>query len=139
MECGYWDAGLCRSCTWLETPYADQVAAKQAAAASALARWPSVEWLPPVTGPEEGFRTKAKMVVGGTVDEPTLGILDATGHGTDLRACGVHDPRLTEAMPVLAAFVTRAALAPYSVPQRTGELKHVIATVAPTGELMVRL
>ena len=138
MECGYWDAGLCRSCTWLETPYADQVAAKQRAAASALAAWPDVEWLPAVTGPEEGFRTKAKMVVGGTVEEPTLGILSADGRGTDLRACGLHDPALRDALPVLAAFVTRAALPPYSVPERSGELKHVIATVAPDGGLMVR-
>ncbi len=138
MECGYWDAGLCRSCTWLETPYADQVARKQRAAEQELSRW-HPEWLPPVTGAEEGFRTKAKMVVAGTVESPTLGILDAQGRGTDLRACGLHDPRLAEALPVLAGFVTRAALTPYSVPERSGELKHVIATVAPSGELMVRL
>ncbi|GAA1928961.1 methyltransferase domain-containing protein [Nocardioides marmoribigeumensis] len=138
MQCGYWDAGLCRSCTWLETPYADQVAAKQRAAAAALGEW-AVEWLPPVTGPEEGFRTKAKMVVAGTVEAPTLGILAADGRGTDLRACGLHDPRLQAALPVLAALVTRAALTPYSVPERSGELKHVIVTVAPDGGLMVRL
>jgi 23S rRNA (uracil747-C5)-methyltransferase len=137
VECGYWDAGLCRSCTWLETPYAAQVAAKQRAAEQALAAW-DPEWLPAVTGPEAGFRTKAKMVVAGTIEAPTLGILDASGRGTDLRGCGLHDPRLTEALPVLAAFVTRAALPPYSVPERSGELKHVIATVAPSGELMVR-
>ncbi len=139
MECGYWDAGLCRSCTWLETSYADQVAAKQRAAATALAAWPGITWDPPVTGGETGFRTKAKMVAGGTTDQPTLGILDATGRGTDLRACGLHDPRLVSALPVLASFVTRAALPPYSVPERSGELKHVIVTVAPSGELMVRL
>ncbi len=138
MECGYYDAGLCRSCTWLETAYADQVDAKQRAAASALAAWPEVEWLPPVTSTESGFRTKAKMVVAGTVAAPTLGILDASGHGTDLRECGLHDQRLHDALPVLAAFVTRAALTPYDVPTRSGELKHVIVTVAPDGGLMVR-
>ena len=39
MECGYWDAGLCRSCTWLETPYDDQVSRKQDAAAAELGAW----------------------------------------------------------------------------------------------------
>ena len=138
MECGYWDAGLCRSCTWLETPYDVQRSRKQEAAEAALSAWPGIEWAPPLAGPEAGFRTKAKMVVAGTAEQPTLGILDAEGRGTDLRGCGLHDPRLTEALPVLAGFVTRAALPPYSVPERSGELKHLIATVAPSGELMVR-
>jgi 23S rRNA (uracil747-C5)-methyltransferase len=138
VRCGYYDAGLCRSCSWLPTPYVAQVDAKQRHAAELLAPWPDLTWLPPVTGPEEGFRNKAKMVVAGTVDAPTLGILDATGHGTDLRACGLHEPVLHDALPALAAFVTRARLTPYDVPTRTGELKHVLATVSPDGELMVR-
>jgi 23S rRNA (uracil747-C5)-methyltransferase len=138
VRCGYYDAGLCRSCTWLPTPYAAQVEAKQRHAAELLAAWPDLAWLPPVTGPEEGFRNKAKMVVAGTVDVPTLGILDATGHGTDLRECGLHEPVLHDALPALAAFVTRARLTPYHVPTRTGELKHVLATVSPDRELMVR-
>lgn len=138
MRCSYYDAGVCRSCTWLPTPYDGQVHAKQQHAAGLLASWPDLAWLPPVTGPEERFRNKAKMVVAGTVAEPTLGILDADGRGTDLRACGLHEPELHDALPALAAFVTRARLTPYDVPARTGELKHVLATVSPDGELMVR-
>lgn len=138
MRCGYYDAGLCRSCSWLRTPYVAQVDAKQRHAVELLAPWPDLTWLPPVTGPEEGFRNKAKMVVAGTVDAPTLGILDATGRGTDLRECGLHEPVLHDALPGLAAFVTRARLTPYDVPARTGELKHVLATVSPDRELMVR-
>ena len=40
---------------------------------------------------------------------------------------------------MIADFVTRARLTPYAVPERRGELKHVLATVSPDGELMVRL
>jgi 23S rRNA (uracil747-C5)-methyltransferase len=139
VECGYYDAGTCRSCTWLPTPYADQVAAKDARARELLAPFAGLRWEPPVTGPQERFRNKAKMVVGGTVEQPRLGILDAAGRGTDLRGCALHEPVLHDALPVLAELVTRARLTPYDVPARRGELKHVVATSSPDGELMVRL
>ncbi|MFT4262452.1 MAG: 23S rRNA (uracil(747)-C(5))-methyltransferase RlmC [Nocardioides sp.] len=135
MDCGYFDAGVCRSCHWLTTPYAVQLARKQAAVAAML---PEVRWREPVASYESGFRNKAKMVVGGTAAEPTLGILDHDGRGVDLRECGLHDPRLHDALPLVADLVRAAGVTPYAVPERRGELKHVIATVAPSGDLMVR-
>ena len=138
MQCGYYDAGVCRSCTWLSTPYDAQLAAKQQHAADLLAGWPSLTWLEPVRSREAGFRNKAKMVVGGTVDAPTLGILDPANQGIDLRECGLHVPVLHDALPPLAEFVTTARLTPYDVATRAGELKHVIATASPDGELLVR-
>lgn len=135
MDCSYYDAHTCRSCRWIELAYADQLAAKQERVAAAL---PPVRWLDAVASPEEGFRNKAKMVVGGTAEDPTLGILDPRGRGVDLRECPLHDPRLTRALPVLADLVAAARLTPYSVPDRRGELKHLLVTVAPNGELMVR-
>ena len=138
VQCDYFDAGACRSCTWMGQPYADQLAAVQAAAVAALGERPGLVWDDPVARAEQGFRNKAKMVVSGTVDQPTLGILDRDGQGVDLRHCGLHEPALHDALPVLAALVTRAGLTPYDVPSRRGELKHVLATVAPDGALMVR-
>jgi 23S rRNA (uracil747-C5)-methyltransferase len=135
VDCSYYDAHVCRSCRWIELPYDDQLAAKQERVASAL---PAVTWLDAVPSPEAGFRNKAKMVVGGTVDDPTLGILDPRGRGVDLRGCGLHDPRLRAALPVLADLVGSARLTPYSVPDRRGELKHLLVTVAPDGQLMLR-
>ncbi|HQY34738.1 MAG TPA: 23S rRNA (uracil(747)-C(5))-methyltransferase RlmC [Actinotalea sp.] len=139
MQCPHFDAARCRSCTLMGTPYPEQVAAKQRHCREALGERPGLTWLEPVTGPEAGFRTKAKMVAGGTVDRPTLGILDAHGHGVDLRDCGLYPPGLQACLPVLADFVTRAALTPYDVARRTGELKSVIVTQSPDDELMVRL
>ena len=37
LECDYFRRGVCRSCAWLEVPYAEQIARKQAIAAEALA------------------------------------------------------------------------------------------------------
>lgn len=149
VECAYYRAGSCRSCSWLELGHEDQVARKQAAIASALAgltgsavppapagRGP--EWLPPVHSAEAGFRTKAKMVVGGTTREPTLGILDADLHGVDLRDCPITDPTIRAALPGIARVVTACGLEPYDVAERRGELKYVVVTSAESGELMVR-
>lgn len=135
MECDYYDAGRCRSCTLIPVPYAAQLAGKVERVRS-LVDVPT--WMPPVASAEAGFRNKAKMVVAGTVDEPTVGILAPDGSGIDLRACGLHEPGLADALPVLADFITLARLTPYSVAERRGELKHLLVTRSPDGELMVR-
>lgn len=137
MRCAYYDAAACRSCTWLERPYAEQLAAKQAHVAGLLAH-PSLEWLDPVPSAEEGYRNKAKMVVGGSVDAPVVGILDELGRTVDLRGCPLHTPGLRAALEVLAGFVTRARLTPYDVGARRGELKYLLVTQSPDDELMVR-
>lgn len=138
MDCSYYAAGVCRSCALLPVPYADQLAAKQLRVAAALASVaPGVVWEEPVASAESGFRNKAKMVVSGTLEEPVLGIL-SEGVGVDLQGCGLHTPGLAASLPVLARFVTTARLTPYSVPDRSGELKHLIVTESPGGELMVR-
>ncbi|GAA2726732.1 23S rRNA (uracil(747)-C(5))-methyltransferase RlmC [Cellulomonas aerilata] len=138
MQCSYFDAGRCRSCTLMGQPYEDQLAGKERHCRHLLADHPGLTWLPSVPSRESGYRNKAKMVVGGTVESPTLGILDPRGTGIDLRACGITSPGLQAAMPALASFVTRASLTPYSVPTRRGELKNLLVTESPDGELMLR-
>lgn len=139
MRCDYHDRGVCRSCTLLAIPHPDQVAAKQAAVAAVLASAaPGVRWLEPVSGPDHGFRNKAKLVAEGSVGEVSLGILGPDGRGVDLRECGLHDPAIATALPRLSAVIDDIGLIPYAVPTRRGELKHVVVTAAPTGELMIR-
>jgi 23S rRNA (uracil747-C5)-methyltransferase len=118
-------------------PYPSQLAAKQARCEAALPA--GIPWDEPFTGPDEGFRNKAKMVVAGRVDAPTLGILDHAGAGVDLQGCGLYPPQLAAVFEPLATFVTRAALTPYDVPRRTGELKYALLTLSPDDELMLRL
>ncbi|WP_110239104.1 23S rRNA (uracil(747)-C(5))-methyltransferase RlmC [Nocardioides gilvus] len=138
MDCAHFDAGRCRSCTLLPIPHTRQVQEKQQRLRDLLDPLGSPDWSAPFTGRESGFRNKAKMVVGGTVTDPTLGILDADGLGVDLRDCGLHSATLQAALPVLAAFITTASLTPYDVGARRGELKHLIVTEAPSGALMAR-
>ena len=132
--CHHFDAGRCRSCSWLGLPYGVQLVDKQRQVAGLV----DAAWVPPVASAQLGFRNKAKMVVSGSVDDPTLGILNPAGGGTDLRDCPLHTAGIRAALPVLADFVRTAALTPYDVPARRGELKHLIVTESPDGELMVR-
>ncbi|MFC9773509.1 MULTISPECIES: 23S rRNA (uracil(747)-C(5))-methyltransferase RlmC [unclassified Pseudarthrobacter] len=139
MRCSYFDAARCRSCTLMGTPYGEQLAGKQAHCQTLLSGHTSLEWLEPVASQETAFRNKAKMVISGTAQNPTIGILDADGHGIDLRKCGVCSPGLRAVFPVVAAFIRTHRLTPYDVPTRSGELKHLIVTESPDGEIMLRL
>lgn len=136
LDCAYFDAWRCRSCTLLDTPYARQLADKQGGVADAL---PAMRWHAPFASAPGGFRNKAKMAVAGTLERPTIGILAADGTGIDLQACPLHERPIVEAMPVLEDFVRTARLTPYDVPSRRGELKHLIVTASPDGELALRL
>ncbi|HET7799782.1 MAG TPA: methyltransferase domain-containing protein [Humibacillus xanthopallidus] len=139
MQCDYFDAHRCRSCALMGVPYAVQLADKQqhcAAVLSAVA--PEVRWLDAFASPESGFRNKAKLVVGGEQGAVTLGILDASGRGVDLRDCGLYEPGLHELVPRLAHLVDELGLEPYDVPSRRGELKHLIVTHSPAGAVMLR-
>ena len=138
MQCGYFDRGACRSCSLMGTPYDTQLAGKVAHARDLLAAWPDAVWLPPMASSPSRFRNKAKMVVGGTADNPTLGILDASQHGVDLAGCGVLSDGLRAAFGPIAAFITLASITPYDIPVRRGELKHVLLTESPDGDLMLR-
>ncbi|MDR6969894.1 23S rRNA (uracil(747)-C(5))-methyltransferase RlmC [Leifsonia shinshuensis] len=138
MDCSYFDAGVCRSCTLMGVPYAEQLEGKERLARDLLAPFGDAVWLPAVASAESGYRNKAKMVIGGTIEAPTIGILDEAGRGVDLRECGICAPGIRAALPVLARFVARQRLEPYRVPERRGELKFVLVTESPDGELMVR-
>lgn len=138
MQCGYYDRGVCRSCTLMGTPYGAQLRSKQAHAQNLLAAWPDAIWLSPMASRPDSFRNKAKMVAGGTAEAPTLGILDAIQHGVDLTSCGILAPGLRAAFEPIKAFITRARIAPYDIPTRRGELKYVLLTESADGELMLR-
>ncbi|WP_412873733.1 23S rRNA (uracil(747)-C(5))-methyltransferase RlmC [Curtobacterium poinsettiae] len=145
MQCDYFDRGVCRSCMLMGQPYADQVLDKELRtrellhdAVEAAGGPGAVSWSPAITSPESGYRNKAKMVVGGSVEHPTVGILDHRQRGVDLRHCGICTPGIRHALPVLAGFVTTAGLIPYDVAARRGELKYVLVTESPDGELMIR-
>lgn len=129
LHCQYFDAGSCRSCALLETPYAMQLSDKQQRCLSLLPQVSS--WLPPFSSGDRGFRNRVKLVVGGVSGSVTLGILGPDGQGVDLRECAIQSPSIAEVIPAIAEFLAATGLAPYNVPARHGELKFVHITAAP--------
>lgn len=137
-QCDYFERGVCRSCTLIETPYARQLSEKEARCRSLLPGVPEEAWLPSVAGGVRGFRNKAKLVVGGKPGRVTLGILGPDQRGVDLRECLIQSPKIHAVIPGIARFLEQTNLAPYDVPGRRGELKFVHVTSSPDGQLMVR-
>lgn len=117
-------------------PYPIQLRDKQARVAGLLPD--GIAWEQPFASPESAFRTKSTMVVGGTPQAPTLGILGTDGFGVDLCACGLLGPATAVAMPALRRFIAQVGLRPYDVPRRSGELKYVHVVEASDGGLLVR-
>lgn len=140
MHCPHFVAGRCRSCSEIERPYSDQLAAKEAHCRALLGDSPGLQWLPTVASTERGFRNKAKMVVSGSADAPVLGIVDAGGAGVDLRDCLLYPPALQAAFAPIIEFIRAARITPYDITARRGELKYLLLTIAEhSGELMLRL
>lgn len=146
MRCRYLESDLCHSCTRANVAYAEQLAAKDAAVRALLERSarakgaaaPEIEWDPPFASAEEGFRNKAKLAVGGTLSAPTLGILGSDKRGIDIAGCPLYEPAVASGIEPLREFIGLAGLTPFDVPSGRGELKSLILTGSPDGELMVR-
>ena len=138
LRCHYFEAGRCRSCSLMETPYETQLREKESHCRHLLPQLPDEAWLPAFSGGDRGFRNRAKLVVGGAVGAVTLGILGPDGRGVDLRECAIQAPGIAAVIPVLARFIESTGLPPYDVPARKGELKFVHVTLSPAGELMLR-
>ncbi|GAA2528333.1 23S rRNA (uracil(1939)-C(5))-methyltransferase RlmD [Rarobacter incanus] len=137
MQCDYYAAGRCHSCQWMDIPYPAQVRRKIEQVASLIPAFPASR-IEAHTSAEWNFRNKAKMAVGGTLDEPTLGLTTLHGDSTDLSHCPLYPPHIHEAFAHIKWFITLARLTPYDLQTGRGELKFVLVTTSPAGDLLVR-
>lgn len=139
QHCALYQAGHCRSCQWLATPYTEQLQRKQQHLSALLAQHPVIDWLPVVSGAQQGFRHKAKMVVSGSVERPLLGMLPREGTAVDLCDCPLYPAEFAAIFAQLKIFIARAGLTPYNVGRKRGELKYILLTQSQhNGELMLR-
>jgi 23S rRNA (uracil747-C5)-methyltransferase len=70
MQCSYFDAARCLSCTHMGRPYDEQLAGKQLHCQTLLSDHTSVEWLPPVASRESGFPKQGQNGGGRNGQEP---------------------------------------------------------------------
>ncbi|ELY2738616.1 23S rRNA (uracil(747)-C(5))-methyltransferase RlmC [Cronobacter dublinensis] len=139
MHCALYDAGRCRSCQWIEQTLDTQLADKMTDLRALLAELPVGDWCAPVSGPEQAFRNKAKMVVSGSVEKPLLGMLHRDGTPVDLTECPLYPASFYAVFAALKPFIARAGLTPYNVARKRGELKYLLLTESTLdGGLMLR-
>ncbi len=139
MQCALYDAGRCRSCQWIEQPVARQLDAKMDDLRTLLDGMPIAGWCAPVSGPVQGFRNKAKMVVSGSVEKPLLGMLHRDGTPEDLTGCPLYPASFYPIFAALKPFIARAGLTPYNVARKRGELKYLLLTESQQdGGMMLR-
>lgn len=139
MQCALYDAGRCRSCQWIEQPVEDQLLAKMTDLRQLLEGIAVGEWCQPVSGPEQAFRNKAKMVVSGSVEKPLLGMLHRDGTPEDLTDCPLYPVSFEPVFAALKPFIARAGLTPYNVARKRGELKYLLLTESQAdGGMMLR-
>ncbi|MCS6711722.1 methyltransferase domain-containing protein [Brachybacterium sp. EF45031] len=148
MRCHHFDAGTCRSCSLLALPHEEQVARAQERVqrllapywAEAEARGPDLtdlRWLPPIIGPEAGFRSRGKMAVAGTAAAPVLG-LPGQPATADLSDCPLYPEGVEPVLHAARELIRRAQIPPYDVTRRRGEIKNVLVTASPDGHHALR-
>lgn len=143
MFCAHYAADRCRTCSLIEVPTDQRLTRIERELAANIehslgGRNPDEVFAAPITSPDSGFRNTAKMAVGGTVNEPTLGILDEDFAGIDLSDCPLYSPVIHRALGAIPAIIKAAQIPPYRVRARKGELKYVIVTEGDDGQLAIR-
>lgn len=139
MDCALYDADRCHSCQWLKQPIADQLSRKMDNLQQLLQGIAVNQWCPPISGAEQSFRNKAKMVVSGSVEKPLLGMLHRNGMPEDLTDCPLYPSSFGPIFNALKPFIARAGLTPYNVARKRGELKYILITESQLdGGIMLR-
>lgn len=137
LSCTYFDSKICQSCSLLPLSYSQQLAHKEERI-HALLPFPSHVWEQSMPSAPSYFRNKAKLAVGGSVESPILGIMHRDFSFHELTECPLYTPAMYAAFPVIREFITRARLFPYNPATNRGELKFVLLTVSPSGQMLLR-
>jgi 23S rRNA (uracil747-C5)-methyltransferase len=134
--CSYFNQGQCRSCELIETDYSSQIAQKEKLVLESLGE--GVVLAPSIRCSEQEFRNRAKMTVTGSVEKPIIGLLGEKDldSGRELLRCPIHHPKLNALIAELPAWITAYNLYPYSIKDRKGELKGLIAFYSPLSNEM---
>jgi 23S rRNA (uracil747-C5)-methyltransferase len=136
--CHYFDQALCRSCSQLLIPYQQQLRVKQTQAGQLLHTVPERAWQSPVASTTFGFRNKAKVAVGGSIGNVSLGLLDQHRQ-VDLSECPLYPKALHHALATIKQWLNQHQFAPYELAARRGELKFLIISINQHDELMLRI
>jgi len=133
--CSYYDMNQCRSCGWIDLPYAQQMKHKSEHLHTLLKPFEPGEWLRPVPSSLTGFRNKAKMVALNTSEGLVLGLSEEVS----LIGCPLYDPSIQRVLEQTQQWLRGLGIQAYDVQKRKGELKYVLLTRSThEGSMMLR-
>ncbi|PIP80842.1 MAG: 23S rRNA (uracil(747)-C(5))-methyltransferase RlmC [Gammaproteobacteria bacterium CG22_combo_CG10-13_8_21_14_all_40_8] len=139
MKCHHFETNQCISCPHIRLPMVQQLEAKSQKLATLLQDYAVANWSPPVSGKDQGFRNKAKMVVLGAAHQPILGILSPSGVPVSLCDCVLYPLDMQLLLQRLQKFVQQAGIPPYQLNKSKGELKYILLSRSEIqGEFLLR-
>jgi len=122
--CSFYDANVCRSCSWIDFFYAEQLKHKSELLHALLDVFEPQEWLKPSPSPLKGFRNKAKMVAIPSLDGVVLGLSEEAS----LIQCPLYDVSMQKVLENTQTWLRDLGIKAYDVKKKKGELKYVLLT-----------
>lgn len=133
--CSFYDANVCRSCSWIDFFYAEQLKQKGELLHALLDLFEPKEWLKPTPSPVKGFRNKAKMVAIPSYEGVVLGLSEEAS----LIQCPLYDVSMQKVLEHTQEWLRALGIKAYDVKKRKGELKYVLLTrSAHNNSMMLR-
>lgn len=133
--CSYFDTYQCRSCSWIDYHYAEQLKLKSDHLHTLLDPYEPRDWLKPATSPLKGFRNKAKMVATPTFEGVVLGLSEEVS----LIECPLYDNSMQRVLHSVQEWLRELKIKGYDLKKRKGELKYVLLTRSKSnGSMMLR-
>lgn len=140
-KCSYYNAASCLSCELMEAGD-DSARVKEDLLAKLFEREGFGELkIDPIIKPKDNFhsRSRVKLLVSGTAENPTIGLLDEQFEGIELLDCPLHLPKLNPLLHFIRELIIRERLHPYDIKSKTGELKGLmILSNRESSEILLR-
>lgn len=140
FSCRYFDQRKCLSCSYLAEGNISQAEERKIKQLKEkLAKYTST--IDPLIKNVSiyGSRNKAKMVVGGTCQQPLIGVRQASGTLHSVEQCPLHGAIINQVIELFLQLIPKYQLTPYNLETRQGEFKYLIVVAAPqSNEVMIR-
>ncbi|NCN28143.1 23S rRNA (uracil(1939)-C(5))-methyltransferase RlmD [bacterium] len=136
LSCKYYTQNVCRSCSWLQKTQSIQIQEKEAILRHSLAFLGDFQLLESSRSELQAFRNRTKWIVTGSIEKAIIGIAgkENLDEGSDLIDCPILHPKIIELTKALTPLIAKYKLTPYSIGNRTGELKGLIVFYSPLSE-----
>ncbi|MBC7428976.1 MAG: 23S rRNA (uracil(1939)-C(5))-methyltransferase RlmD [Bacteriovorax sp.] len=138
MDCHWFNTNHCRSCELLAHTYEETLRIKETKLTNLF---PDISQVIKATAGLDavvaGSRNKAKLAVFSQGEEIQFGFYDNGLNFKDLESCPLHMPELNEILPILKIKLKNFKIIPYSVTDKTGELKYLILSKSESHDEML--